>query len=76
MLRHGFGEECGWFVGGVRDSRGGVGSFDADTGVAEEIAKGAEFRCVYCVADGLGELWDEKQYEEYNMDAFLAQMKA
>lgn len=47
----------------------GVGAVDEVTGEVREKGKRG-------FLDELGELWDERQYEEYNMDAFLSQMKA
>lgn len=41
---------------------------DAEGNVREKGKKGA--------LDELGELWDETQYEEFNLDGFIAGMKA
>lgn len=41
---------------------------DAEGNVREKGKKG--------VLDDLSELWDEQQYEEFNLDGFIAGMKA
>lgn len=41
---------------------------DAEGNVREKGKKG--------VLDDLSELWDERQYEEFNLDGFIAGMKA
>ena len=56
-------------------SAGGTDVVGLDGEVPSKGGKGGDKKGLKSVLDGLGELWDEEEYqEEYNMDSFLAQL--
>jgi len=50
------------------DTREGEEAMDIDGNILKKGSTG--------VLDGLGELWDETQYDDLNLDTFIASMKA
>jgi len=62
-------------LGETTDAPGGS-SVEEGAGAVDEVTGDIREKGKRGFLDELGELWDERQYEEYNMDTFLSQMKA
>jgi len=62
-------------LGETTEAPGGTG-VEEGAGAVDEVTGDIREKGKKGFLDELGELWDERQYEEYNMDTFLSQMKA